>query len=146
MIGSKTMQPLQNVLTDQSNSSTIDSDFFNRPPLRSYYFLMGTFTMFMALACGCIVVVRYWNELPTMSIAQMGLATTTLVILWFRAYQSFQRLHEVYTQAKLDPSFVRSPIDKVFLSAGNLMSATLYLGFSAAAWFFLALGTALRHH
>jgi hypothetical protein len=138
------MQPLQDVLTDPSDSG-VGSEFFSRPPLRSVFFIMGTLLMLMALAVACFVLVRNWNELPTMSVAQMGLATATMLILWFLSYQIFERLYELYSQAKLDPSFVRSPIDKVLRSAGNLMFATLFFGFMAATWFLFALNTALCH-
>jgi hypothetical protein len=140
------MQPLQDVLTDQSNSSAVDSAFFSRPPLRSTSFIMGTLLLLVGLGCGCLILWRYWSVLPTIAIMQMGLATATIVILWIRAYQIFQRLHELYLRAKQDSSFVRSPIDNVFRSAGNLMSATLFFGFSATVWFLIALGSALSHH
>jgi len=140
------MQPLQNIFTDQSNSSAVDSGFFSRPPLRSTSFIMATLLLLVGLACGCLILWRYWNELLTIAIVQLGLAAAMIVILWFRSYQIFQRLHELYLQAKQDSSFVRSPIDNVFRSAGNLMSATLFFGFSAAVWFLLALGSALSHH
>ncbi len=140
------MQPLQDVLTDQSNSSAVDSAFFSRPPMRSASFILGTLLLLIGLACACLILVRRWNELPTIAIMQMGLATATIVILWIRAYQIFYRLHELYLQAKQDSSFVRSPIDNVFRSAGNLMSATLFFGFSATVWFLIALGSALSHH
>jgi hypothetical protein len=81
-----------------------------------------------------------------MAIMQMGLATAAILILWVRAYQIFQRLHELYSEAKSDASFARSPMDQVFRSAGNLMYATLFFGFMSAAWFLLALGTAVSHH
>jgi hypothetical protein len=140
------MQPLQDVLTDQSNSSAVDSAFFSRPPMRSTSFILGTLLLLVGLACGCLILVRRWNVLSTIAIMQMGLAAVSMVILWFRAYRIFERLHELYLQAKQDPSFVRSPIDNVFRSAGNLMSATLFFGFSATAWFLIALGSALAHY
>jgi hypothetical protein len=140
------MQPLQDVLTDQSNSSAVDSSFFSRPPLRSYYFLCGTLFLLIGIAVGFFILVRRWNALSTIAIMQLGLAVASMIFLWVRACQIFQRLHELYLQAKQDSSFVRSPIENVFRSAGNLMSATVYFAFSGAVWFIVALGSALRHH
>jgi len=101
--------------------------------------------MLMAIAVGSSILLRHWNELHTMAIFFMGAAATYIVILWIRAYQIFERLHEMHSQAKLDPSFARSPSAKVFKSAGDLMTAVLFGAFAAAVYFFFALGAALSH-
>jgi hypothetical protein len=140
------MQPLEDVLTESNGPRVAESDFFRHPPLRSVYFILGTFTMLAALAGSCLLVARHWNESRTTAITFMAMAMVATVLLWIRVYQIFQRLHELYSQAKLDTSFVRSPIDGVFRSAGDLMSATLYFAFLAAAWFLLALASSFNHH
>jgi hypothetical protein len=140
------MQPLQDVLTESNGPRVAESDFFRRPPLRSIYFISGTFTMLVALAGACLLPARHWNESRTTAILFMAGAMVATVLLWIRAYQIFQRLHELYSEAKLDSSFVRSPIDKVFRSAGDLMFATLYFAFIAAFLFLLALASSFNHH
>jgi hypothetical protein len=140
------MEPLQDVLTESNGPRVAESDFFKRPPSRSYQFILSTITLLLALAIGLAVLIRHWNELQTMAIFYTGMATVATVLLWLRVCQIFQRLHEQYSAAKLESSFVRSPMDKVFRSAGDLMSATLYFAFLAALYFLFALGAALSHH
>jgi hypothetical protein len=140
------MQPLQDVLTESNGPRVAESDFFRRPPLRSYQFIVATMVMLMALACGSLILGRHWNELSTSGIMQLGFATAAVVLLWVRIYQIFQRLHELYCQASLEPSFARSPIDKVLRSAGDLMYAVLFYAFAGAAYFYFALDSALSHH
>jgi hypothetical protein len=139
------MQPLEDVLIESNGPRVAESDYFSRPPQRSYQFIGTTISMLVATAVGSSILVRHWNELHTMAIFYMGAAATYIVILWVRAYQIFERLHEMYSQAKLDPSFVRSPTAKVFRSAGDLMTAVLFGAFAAAVLFFFALGAALSH-
>src|ERR1700675_312690 len=114
------MQPLEEVLTESNGLRVAESDYFSRPPLRSYQFIGATISLLVAIAIGSSILVRHWNELQTMAIMFMGFAPMCTVILWLRAYQTFQRLHEQYSQARLDPSYIRSPMDKVFRSAGDL--------------------------
>jgi hypothetical protein len=140
------MQPLEDVLTESNGPRVAESDYFSRPPQRSYQFIAATISMLVAIAIGSSILVRHWNELQTMAIMFMGAVAASTMILWLRAYQIFQRLHELYSQAKLDPSFIRSPTDKVFRSAGDLMAAVLFGAFVAAAYFFFALAAALSHH
>ena len=139
------MQPLEDVLIESNGPRVAESDYFSRPPQRSYQFIGATISMLVAIAVGSSILVRHWNELHTMAIFFMGAAATYMVILWVRAYQIFERLHEMYSQAKLDPSFARSPSAKVFKSAGDLMTAVLFGAFTAAVIYFFALGAALSH-
>src|SRR5580704_5312394 len=99
------MQPLQDVLIESNGPRVAESDYFSRPPQRSYQFIGATISMLVAIAIGSSILVRHWNELHTMAIFFMGAAATYIVILWVRAYQIFERLHEMYSEAKLDPSF-----------------------------------------
>jgi len=140
------MQPLEDVLTESNGPRVAESDFFKRPPMRSYQFIAATLMMLIGLACGSLVLGRHWNELTTYDIMQLGFATATVVLLWLRLYQIFQRLHELYCQASLEASFARSSIDKVLRSAGDLMFAVLFYAFLSAAYFYFALGSALSHH
>lgn len=139
------MQPLEDVLTESNGPRIAESDYFNRPPLRSYQFIGATISLLVVIAVGTGILARHWNELQTMAVMFMGMAVTYTVILWLRAYQIFQRLHELYSQAKLAPSFVHSPTDKIFRSAGDLMAAVLFGAFAAAVYFLFALGAALSH-
>jgi hypothetical protein len=140
------MQPLEDILTESNGPSVAESDFFTRPPMRSYQFVAGTLTLLLALGVGCLVLARHWDQIQTMSIYLAGFAAFSMVFLWVRIYQIFQKLHETYSHAKLDVSFVHSPVDKVLRNAGDLMSATLYFAFTAAMLFFLALGSSFSHH
>ncbi|MGB8543592.1 MAG: hypothetical protein WCD49_18335 [Candidatus Acidiferrales bacterium] len=139
------MQLFQDVLIDPSESKTIRSDFFARPPLRSLYFILGTLFALLALALVAGIAERNWNHLSTTSIIYMALATTMMLFVWLGAYYVFERLHELYSEAKLETTFAGSPTEKVFRLAGGLMGNILYYGFGAMFWFLLAFGVALNH-
>jgi hypothetical protein len=138
------MEPVGRYITDQSEPRNFASDFFVRSPLRSYYFIMGTILMGLDLAMVGLGLSRYWSRMHTTAIFQLGLAVVSLLLLWGRAYVTCQRLHEVYSQAKSDPSFAGSPLDTSLRNAAAITGASLYFSFFIAAWLLLALFSALH--
>jgi hypothetical protein len=128
---------------DQSESRNIASDFFARVPLRSYYFIAGTVTMGIDFAMVGFLLVRFWSQMPTIAILEIGFAVAAMLVLWNRAYVSCRRLHEVYSQAKSSPSFARSPLDTALRNAAAITRASLSFSFFIAAWLLLALVSAL---
>ena len=134
------MEPIR----DKSETRNIESVFFVRGPLRSYYFIAGTITMGIDLAMVGFLLVRYWNQMPAMAILEIGFAVGAMLVLWNRAYVSFQRLHEVYSQAKSSPSFARSPLDTTLRNAAAITGACLSFSFFIAAWLLLAFVSTLR--
>ena len=140
------MEPVGQYITDQSGPRTFTSDFFARGPLRSNYFIMGTILMGMDLAMVGLILFRYWSQMRTIAILQVGFAVVGLLMLWSRAYVTCRRLQEVYSQAKTDPSFARSPLDTSLRNAAAITGASLYFSFFIAAWLLLALYSAFRGH
>jgi hypothetical protein len=140
------MQPVGQYVTDQNEPRTFTSDFFARGPLRSNYFIMGTILMGMDLAMVGLVLFRYWSQMRTIAIFQLGFAVVGLLMLWSRAYVTCRRLQEVYSLAKSDTSFARSPLDTSLRNAAAITGASLYFSFFIAAWLLLALYSALRGH
>jgi hypothetical protein len=140
------MEAVGHYVTDQSEPQNFTWDFFARSPLRSYYFVLGTLLMGMDLAMVGLVLFRYWSRMRTIAIFQVGFAVVGLLMLWSRAYVTSQRLQEVYSHAKSDPSFARSPLDTSLRNAAAIMGASLYYSFFIAAWLLLALYSALRGH
>jgi hypothetical protein len=138
------MEPVGQYVTDQSEPRNFTSDLFARGPLRSYYFIAGTVMMGMDLALAALVLFRYWSQMQTVAIFQVGLAVVSLLVLWSRAYLTCQRLQEVYSQVKSDPAFARSPLDTSLRNAAAITGASLYFSFFIAAWLLLALYSALR--
>jgi hypothetical protein len=100
--------------------------------------------MGMDLALAALVLFRYWSQMQTVAIFQVGLAVVSLLVLWSRAYLTCQRLQEVYSQVKSDPAFARSPLDTSLRNAAAITGASLYFSFFIAAWLLLALYSALR--
>jgi hypothetical protein len=133
-------------ITDQSDLGNFASDFFARGPLRSYYFIAGTVVLGINLAAVGVILVRYWDRLPTIATFQLGLALVCMLGLWGRAYVTCQRLHDVYSQGKSDPAFARSPLDTALRNAAAMTGASLYCSFFGTAWLLFALGSALRSH
>ena len=140
------MEPVGQYVTDQSEPRNFASDFFARGPLRSNYFIMGTILMGMDLAMAGLVLFRYWSQMQTIAIFQVGLAVVSLLMLWSRAYLTCQRLQEVYSQVKSDPAFARSPLDTSLRNAAAITGASLYFSFFIAALLLLPLYSALRGH
>jgi hypothetical protein len=140
------MQPVGQYVTDQNEARGFTSDFFARKPLRSSYFIAGTVGMGVDLALVGLVLFRSWSQMQTTAILQIGLAVFALLALWSRAYVTSRSLHEVYSEAKLSPSFARSPIDRALRNAAAITGASLFFSFMIAAWLLLPLGSALRHH
>jgi hypothetical protein len=140
------MEPVGQYVTEQGEPRNFTSDFFARGPLHSYYFILGTILMGMDFAMVGLVLFRYWSQMRTIAIFQVGFAVVGLLILWSRAYVTCQRLQEVYSQAKSDPSFARSPLDTSLRNAAAITGASLYFSFFIAAWLLLALYSALRGH
>jgi hypothetical protein len=134
------MEPIR----DHSEPRNISSDFFARVPLRSYYFLAGTITMGIDVAVVGFLLVRFWNQMPTIAIVEIGFGVSAMLVLWDRAYVSCRRLHEVYSQAKSSPSFARSPLDTALRNAAAITGASLSFSFFIAAWLLLALVSILR--
>jgi hypothetical protein len=139
------MHPPTDVVTYQDDWSVLRPDFFGRPPARSYLFIAGTLMLLVSLAVIAVILVRHWNDVRPTTLMLMGLAVPMVALWWFAIYQIFQRLHEIYSQAKPDPSFVRSPIEKVFRLSGALMSATLFWPILAALYLVLAFGGLVDH-
>jgi hypothetical protein len=131
---------------DQSEPRNIASDFFARVPLRSYYFIAGTVTMGIDLAVIGFVLFRFWRQIPTIAIVEMGFAAVAMLVLWNRAYVTCRRLYEVYSESKMSPSFARSPLDTALRNAAAITGACLSFSFFIAAWLLLALASALRGH
>jgi hypothetical protein len=48
-----------------------------------------------------------------------------MLALWWRTYVTCQRLHEVYSQAKSDPSFARSPLDTALRNAAAVTEGSV---------------------
>lgn len=138
------MAPLGQFVGEESEPRNFESGFFERAPLRSNYFIAGTALVVFNLAVVGFVLVRHWLQIPTFAMAQIGLAVAAMVALWGRAYTTWNRFHEVYSQAKSVPTFRRSSLDIALRNAAALMGATIYFPFFSAAWLLLALGTALR--
>jgi hypothetical protein len=107
---------------------------------------MGTILMGMDLAMVGLILFRYWSQMRTIAILQVGFAVVGLLMLWSRAYVTCRRLQEVYSQAKTDPSFARSPLDTSLRNAAAITGASLYFSFFIAAWLLLALYSAFRGH
>jgi hypothetical protein len=133
-------------ITDRSDLGNFASDFFARGPLRSFYFILGTVVLGVNLAGVGVILVRYWDRMPTIATFQLGFAMVCMVGLWGRAYMTCERLHDIYSQRKSDPAFDRSPLDTALRNAAAMTGASLYFSFFAAAWLLFALGSALRGH
>jgi hypothetical protein len=138
------MEPLGQYVSEQSEPRNFVSAFFERRPLRSYYFIAGTAMMGMDLALVALVLFRSWSQMATFAIFQIGLAVFAMLALWSRAYTTWQRLHELYSQAKLSPSFSRSPLDTSLRNAAAITGAALFFSYFIAAWLLLALAYAFR--
>jgi hypothetical protein len=140
------MEPLGQYVSEQSEPRNFESAFFARRPLRSYYFIAGTVLMGMDLALVVLVLFRSWSQMRTIAIFQIGLAVFAMLALWSRAYTTWQRFHEVYSQAKLSPSFARSPLDTTLRNAAAITGAALFFSYFIAAWLLIALASSLRGH
>jgi magnesium-transporting ATPase (P-type) len=138
------MEPLGQYVSEQSEPRNFESAFFERRPLRSYYFIAGTIMMGMDFALVALVLFRSWSQMATFAIGQIGLAAFAMLALWSRAYTTWQRFHELYSQAKLSPSFARSPLDTSLRNAAAITGAALFFSYFLAAWLLLALAYALR--
>jgi hypothetical protein len=75
------MEPIR----DKSETRNIESVFFVRGPLRSYYFIAGTIIMGIDLAMVGFLLVRSWNQMPAMAILEIGFAVGAMLVLWNRA-------------------------------------------------------------
>jgi len=133
-------------ITAHSDLRNFAPDFFARGPLRSLYFIAGTIVLGINLAAVGVILVRYWDHMPTIATFQLGFAVVSMLALWRRAYVTCQRLHEVYSQGKSDPAFPRSPLNTALRNAAAMTGASLYFSFFGAAWLVFALGSALRSH
>jgi uncharacterized membrane protein YhaH (DUF805 family) len=140
------MEQFGQSITDHSDLGNFASDFFARTPLRSFYFIAGTVVLGVNLAGVGVILVRYWDRMPTIATFQLAFALVFLLGLWGRAYVTCQRLHDVYSQGKSDPAFARSPLNTALRNAAAMTGASLYFSFFAAAWLLFALGSALRSH
>ena len=140
------MEPLGQYVSEQSEPRNFVSAFFGRGPLRSYYFIAGTVMMGMDLAAVAFVLFHFWSQMRTTTVFQIGFATFAMLALWSRAYITWQRLHEVYSQAKLSPSFARSPLDTSLRNAAAITGAGLYFSYFIAGWLLLALVSELHGH
>jgi uncharacterized membrane protein YeaQ/YmgE (transglycosylase-associated protein family) len=140
------VQPVRQYATEQIDLRNFTSDFFGRGPLRSNYFIMGTILMGIDFAMVGLVLFRFWSQMRTVAILQLGLAVVGMLMLWSRAYVTCRRLREVYSQAKSDPSFAHSPLDTSLRNAAAITGASLYFSFFVAAWLLLALYSSLRGH
>jgi hypothetical protein len=137
------MEPFGQSFTDQSEPR-IASNFFARVPFRSYYFIAGTVMMGINLVIVGLIAVRFWSRMPALAMAEVGLAVVAMLVLWNRAYLTCRKLHEVYSEAKMNASFARSPLDTTLRNAAAITGASLSFSFFTAGWLLLALGSALR--
>jgi hypothetical protein len=133
-------------ITPHGDLRNFEAEFFARAPLRSFYFLAGSVVVGIDLAAVGLILVRYGRHMPTIAILQLGFAVVGMLALWWRAYVTCERLHEVYSQAKSDTSFARSPLDTALRNAAAVTGGTLYFSFFIAAWLLFALASALRGH
>jgi small-conductance mechanosensitive channel len=140
------MQHFGKFVTGHSDLRNFASDFFARTPFHSFYFIAGTVVMAIDLAAVGMVLARFWNRMPMIAMLQVGFAVVAMFALWWRAYLTCQRLHEVYSQAKSDPGFTRSPLDTALRNAAAVTGGSLYFSFFMASWLLLALASALRSH
>ena len=61
------MEPLGQYVSEQSEPRNFVSAFFERRPLRSYYFIAGTVMMGMDFALVALVLFRSWSQMATHS-------------------------------------------------------------------------------
>lgn len=139
------MQSLRDLVTYPDDFSVLRSNFFERPPLRSYRFIASISILLFGLAVVAFIVVRNWNKLPAVVIMWMVMAAAMMMLWTWGVYQIWQRLYELYSQAKADSSFARSPVERVFGLTGLLISATLFWPIAAALIFLIALGGLSLH-
>jgi hypothetical protein len=140
------MQSIPNVPADLTDASVKWFDYFRQPPLRSFRFVMSTLLMVLVFTVGLLVLTRHWNELSTMTVMFIGVATFNLVTLWLGVYVIFQRLYKLYARTEPNSSSVHSALENAFRSAGAVIQLTLICTFLAANFFFLAIGNILSHH
>jgi hypothetical protein len=140
------MEPVGQYVADQGEPRNFTADFFAKVPSRSIPFIGGTVTMGIALLLAGLFLLRSWNQISPIAISGIGLAMISMVALWNRAYVTYRRLNEVYSQGKLNPSFIRSPLDAALRNAAVITSATLYFSFFIAAWLLVALTSVLHSH
>src|ERR1700733_9188514 len=105
------MEPVGQYVADQSEPPNFTLDFFAKAPSRSFPFIGGTVMMGIVLLLAGLMLLRWWNQISSIAICQIGLAAFSIVGLWNRAYVTCRKLNEVYSQGKLNPSFDRSPLD-----------------------------------
>lgn len=103
-------------------------------------------TMGIDLAMVGFLLVRFWSQMPTIAILEIGFAVAAMLVLWNRAHVNCRRLHEVYSQAKSSPSFALSPLDTALRNAAAITLACLSFSFFIAAWLLLALTSVVRGH
>ena len=140
------MEPVGQYVADQGEPPSFTATFFAKAPLRSIPFIVGTVMIGLFVLIAGTALLRWWNEISSLAIAQIGLAAFSLVCLWNRAYVTCRRLNEVYSQSKLSPSFNRSPLDTALRHAAVITSATLYFSFFIALFFLCALVSVLHNY
>jgi hypothetical protein len=141
------MEPFGQYITEQSERDLgFPSSFFSRSPLRSYYFLAGAVALVTDLAMVGLVLHRYWSQMSTTAILNLGFATVGILLLWYRVYLTCQRLHGVYSKAKSSPTFAGSVLDFTLRNAAAMTWACLYFSFFIVAWLLVLAASAFRSH
>jgi hypothetical protein len=140
------MEPVRRFITDQSEPRIFTSEFFAPGPLWSSYFIMGPILLGMDLTMVSATLLRHWGQPRTIAISQLGLTVVGLLLFWSSAYVTCERFHEVYMHSKTDPAFAHSPLESFLRNAAAITGACVFFSVFIAAWFLLALYSALPGH
>lgn len=107
----------------QENSSFVGREFFSKPLMRSFKFLMCSLGVVAAIAEVVLIQVRFASSLPVSAVIWILLAALGLMALWMRAQREHSRVSEVLRQSAPERTEEGSPLDVALRSAAAM---TLY--------------------
>lgn len=115
------------------------SDFFAKPPLRSWGLLGESFLPVLVMFLIGFVAVKGWHQLRVFSLVWMGLAVTHLLLLLLLSWKIYSRLHKLHAAGQLGTGTASSPLDSAISAAAFMIHYSLFYGPVAAAAILLAL-------
>jgi hypothetical protein len=111
--------------------------FFERSPFRWWPFITDTILFFMTLSFDAFILIRYWSQLPVVTIILLVAVALGMSLLWRAALTAHRRVYEIHIAGMFGEVVPRSPLESVIRTAASMIHLGLFSAFLIAGILFI---------
>lgn len=113
----------------EKHSLVMDSEYFAKPPHRSFFLCSGTALLVVVTFITAFVMVRHWDRLPTTTVYYLLFSVVGMSAFWVLAIQNYREIHGLFTEGAIADVRPGSPIDLALRVAATMIHTGMFLLF-----------------